>query len=91
MIDFYVNSWRRYGDVVRFQIRARMHLIAHPDDVKRVLVDNEKNYAKGIGYRKIRQVLGNGLFTNEGSRGAGTGGSCSRRSRRGPSSSSPRR
>lgn len=68
MIQFYQDVWREYGDVVRFRLGPMdAFLIAHPDDVKHVLVDNEKNYWKGRALRKLRLVLGEGLFTSEGS------------------------
>ena len=67
MISFYLESWQSHGDVVRFELGPKLaHLIVHPDDVKRVLVDNDQNYVKGTGYNKVKLVLGNGLFTSEG-------------------------
>lgn len=67
MIQFYVEAWRRYGDVVRFQMGpVTTYLLARPEHVSRVLVDNEANYRKGRGFRKIRSALGEGLFTAEG-------------------------
>ena len=68
MIGFLLESWRRYGDIVRYTAGPMtMHLVAHPDFVKHVFVDNEKNYIKGFAFRKVRMALGEGLFGTDGS------------------------
>jgi cytochrome P450 len=59
----------RYGDIYRFYSparRAEMWVIHHPDDVKRVLVANHRNYTKGSGLDRVRILLGNGIMTSEG-------------------------
>jgi cytochrome P450 len=59
----------RHGDVYRFHSPARradMWVINHPDDVKRVLVSNHRNYTKGSGLDRVRILLGNGIMTSEG-------------------------
>jgi cytochrome P450 len=66
-VRFYLDNWRMYGDVVRFRIGpVVMHFIAHPDAVEHVLVRNQQNYRKGLGYEKTKVMLGQGLLTNEG-------------------------
>ncbi len=59
----------RHGDVYRFHSPARkaeMWVINHPDDVKRVLVSNHKNYTKGSGLDRVKILLGHGIMTSEG-------------------------
>src|SRR3954463_4884590 len=59
----------RHGDIYRFYSparRAEMWVINHPDDVKRVLVSNHKNYTKGSGLDRVKILLGNGIMTSEG-------------------------
>ena len=58
-----------YGDVVALRFfNRRMHLLRHPEHVKYVLQDNPKNFTKQtIGYDRLREILGNGLVTSEGS------------------------
>ena len=69
MISFHLENWRRHGDVVRYEFGPKVaHLVVDPADVKRVLLDNEKNYVKGNGYNKVKLIVGNGLFTSEGPR-----------------------
>jgi cytochrome P450 len=41
-------------------------VINHPDDVKRVLVGNHRNFIKGIGLDRVKILLGNGIMTSEG-------------------------
>ncbi len=43
-----------------------MWVINHPDDVKRVLVSNHKNYTKGLGLDRVKILLGHGIMTSEG-------------------------
>ncbi|MHB1417148.1 MAG: cytochrome P450 [Chloroflexota bacterium] len=67
LIGYYVNAWRQYGDVVRVPLGPKTaFLLADPEHIKYVLVDNEKNYCKGSGFRKVRLALGEGLFTADG-------------------------
>jgi cytochrome P450 len=58
----------RYGDRVRlpFLTRHEVFLLSRPDDVAHVLVAKAANYVKAPTYRPLREVLGNGLLTNEG-------------------------
>ncbi len=59
----------RHGDIYRFYSparRAESWVIHHPDDVKRVLVSNHRNYTKGSGLDRVRILLGNGIMTSEG-------------------------
>jgi cytochrome P450 len=61
--------FQRHGDIYRFYSPARkaeMWVINHPDDVKRVLVGNHRNYTKGSGLERVRILLGDGIMTSEG-------------------------
>jgi cytochrome P450 len=61
--------FKRHGDIYRFYSPARreeMWVINHPDDVKRVLVSNHRNYTKGAGLDRVKILLGNGIMTSEG-------------------------
>jgi cytochrome P450 len=42
------------------------YVIHHPDDVKRVLVSNHRNYTKGVGLDRVKILLGKGIMTSEG-------------------------
>ncbi|MCS6947300.1 MAG: cytochrome P450, partial [Steroidobacteraceae bacterium] len=59
----------RFGDIFRVYSPARrayIWVVNHPDDVKRVLVANHRNYTKGIGLDRVKILLGNGIMTSEG-------------------------
>jgi cytochrome P450 len=64
-----MESWRQYGDVVRYRYYGPYegYLISQPAHIKYVLQDNSHNYHKTpLEMRRFREVLGNGLFTSEG-------------------------
>jgi cytochrome P450 len=46
--------------------RSYTYVIHHPDDVKRVLVANHRNYTKGVGLDRVKILLGKGIMTSEG-------------------------
>ena len=62
-------SWarREYGDVARFDAWPLLvHLLYHPDHIKHVLQDNNRNYWKGGLVGRVKPLIGEGLFTSEG-------------------------
>src|SRR5215468_1833394 len=64
-----IQLFARHGDTYRVFSPARgsyTYVIHHPDDVKRVLVSNHKNYTKGVGLDRVRILLGKGIMTSEG-------------------------
>lgn len=68
-LDRMAELFARYGDIYRVYSptrRSHTYVINHPDDVKRVLVGNHRNYTKGIGLDRVRILLGDGIMTSEG-------------------------
>lgn len=64
-LGFFLNSALDFGPVVELNLlRARTYLVTEPEDVKRILVDNNKNYLKA--YDVTKPVLGDGLLTSDG-------------------------
>src|SRR5215469_1758958 len=64
-----IELFARHGDIYRVYVPARQahtYVIHHPDDVKRVLVSNHRNYTKGLGLDRVKILLGKGLMTSEG-------------------------
>jgi cytochrome P450 len=62
-------AFRQFGDAFRiFSPTANSHIcvFSHPDHVRRVFVDNNGNYTKGIGIDRVRILLGNGIMASEG-------------------------
>jgi cytochrome P450 len=63
------DSFARYGDIYRIFSPGRgvyNYVINHPDDIKRVLLTNHRNYTKGEGMDRVKILLGNGIMTSEG-------------------------
>ncbi len=63
------DGFARFGDIYRVFAPARgvyNYVINHPDDVKRVLLSNHRNYTKGEGMDRVKILLGNGIMTSEG-------------------------
>jgi cytochrome P450 len=61
--------FEQFGDTYRVYSplrKASVWVINHPDDVKRVLVSNHRNYTKGLGFDRVRILLGTGLIASEG-------------------------
>ena len=63
------DYFKRFGDTYRVFAPARgvyNYVIHHPDDIKRVLLSNHRNYTKGEGMDRVKILLGNGIMTSEG-------------------------
>ena len=59
----------RFGDVYRVFAPARGvydYIINNPEDIKRVMLSNHRNYTKGNGMDRVKLLLGNGIMTSEG-------------------------
>ena len=68
-LDRMIELFARHGDTYRVYVPARKaytYVIHHPDDVKRVLVSNHRNYTKGVGLDRVKILLGKGIMTSEG-------------------------
>jgi enediyne biosynthesis protein E7 len=64
-----IELFARHGDTYRVFVPARRsytYVIHGPDDVKRVLVGNHRNYTKGLGLDRVKILLGKGIMTSEG-------------------------
>lgn len=63
---FYEES-RRHGGSVRIRIaHQHLHLLVDPEDVQLALADRADDFAKGVSYRSLRHLLGDGLLTADG-------------------------
>src|SRR4051812_18133244 len=66
-LGFLHDGFRTHGDVFRYQVgHLVFHLLAHPDHVKYVLVDNARNYPRSWFYDRTKVIVGEGLVTTEG-------------------------
>ena len=58
-----------YGDIYRVFSKSRGvydYVINNPEDIKRVMLSNHRNYTKGSGMDRVKILLGNGIMTSEG-------------------------
>lgn len=57
------------GDIFLLDVfnRAKMVVIRHPDMLQHVMQMNNRNYVKGHSIDPVRPLIGNGLFSSEGS------------------------
>jgi cytochrome P450 len=62
-----LKNWKQYGDIVFTKIGPiRNYMLFSPEYVYHVLVTNQKNYIKGIGYNGLSMMVGKGLLTSDG-------------------------
>jgi cytochrome P450 len=66
-LGFYVSCAREYGDFVQTRLGLfRMLLIYHPDAIEELLVTRNRDFTKSLGLRRLRPLVGDGLFLSEG-------------------------
>lgn len=66
-LGYVLRVRERYGDVVRVNgWPLFFHVLVHPDHVRHVLQENNRNYWKGETVAKMKVLIGEGLFTSEG-------------------------
>jgi len=67
-LGFERGLMQQYGDIVHVRFANRQgYLITHPDDIRKVLVEEPEKYYKAPIYRMLlARFLGNGLLTSEG-------------------------
>lgn len=59
----------QYGDIIKLNDAKRgdlSFLITNPDAIKHVLVSNHGNYTKGVGFERVKMLLGNGIIVSDG-------------------------
>jgi cytochrome P450 len=67
-IGLMTRAVAEHGDVAQLRLGPyRYMVLAHPEAIRQVLVDNPNNYTKSRNYDGLRLGLGQGLLTSEGS------------------------
>jgi enediyne biosynthesis protein E7 len=69
MLDRLMELFVRHGDTYRVTTPSRstpMLMIHAAEDVRRVLATNRGNYVKGLGFDRVRILVGDGLITSDG-------------------------
>ncbi len=63
---FLLKMQRRYGNTCSFFLSRRLFIgLFSPSAVHEVTVAQQHNFVKGVGFARMRKVLGEGLLTNE--------------------------
>ncbi len=64
----FIRGLTRYGDVARYRMaHLTWYQVNHPEGVRRVLQENNRNYGKGaLTLGIFKPVVGEGLLTSEG-------------------------
>ncbi len=58
-----------YGDVLRVESDDRhdpSFVISRPEYIKHILLTNHENYNKGVGFERVKMLLGNGIIVSNG-------------------------
>jgi len=58
-----------YGDFFCVQSRDRRDpsfVVSNPGHIKHILLTNHENYAKGVGFERVKMLLGNGIIVSDG-------------------------
>jgi cytochrome P450 len=69
ILDRLMELFARHGDTYRVLTPGRsapMLMIHAAEDVQRVLATNRRNYVKGLGFDRVRILVGDGLITSDG-------------------------
>jgi len=65
-----LGEWvKQYPDIfaVTPDKRKDMSLfVNHPDFIKQILVNNHDHYQKGVGFERVKMLLGNGIIVSDG-------------------------
>jgi cytochrome P450 len=65
-----LGQWReQFGDIVvvsPVQRKAPAFVLNSPELVRHVLVGNHRNYTKGVGFERVKMLLGNGIIVSDG-------------------------
>ena len=64
---FMSDVCREYGDITLFRVlHYKLYMINHPEMVRQVMQERNKKYIKSSGYKPLKLMIGNGIFTSEG-------------------------
>ena len=65
-----LGQWlAEYGDIVILapkQRKSPAFVLNNPELVRHVLVGNHRNYTKGVGFERVKMLLGNGIIVSDG-------------------------
>lgn len=59
----------QYGDFFCVRSRERRDpsfVVSNPEYLKQILLTNQENYVKGVGFERVKMLLGNGIIVSDG-------------------------
>jgi cytochrome P450 len=68
-LGFFTKLAAEQGDVAQFRLGDHKHdlfFFNHPDQIREVLVGQDRHFTKWFAVDRIKEVLGDGLFVSEG-------------------------
>jgi len=68
-LDIMMDLFKTYGNIYRVYSPYRKtytYVVTHPEYARHVLVNNQRNYTKGVGIDRVKILLGNGIMVSEG-------------------------
>jgi cytochrome P450 len=66
--EYLSRIWPRHERMFRVQssLGETQYVLAHPDEVRQVLVAESRSYHKGKTFRNMKLLMGNGLIVQDG-------------------------
>lgn len=58
-----------YGELFAVQSKDRRDasfVVSNPEFIKQILLTNHENYVKGVGFERVKMLLGNGIIVSDG-------------------------
>ncbi len=62
----WVKTWPEMFSLQPVKRKEPALFVNHPDYLKRILVSNHEAYQKGVGFERVKMLLGNGIITSDG-------------------------
>ena len=67
-IGYFCKAAKKYGDIVSIIQNGRVCLFTHPEHVRELLQLQHLKLRQGLGHKRLRFFLGEGLLTSDGER-----------------------
>jgi len=67
--DFLGEALAQHANILQVNSSTRNApsiIVNHPDYIKHILVKNNQNYVKGLGFKRVKMLLGNGIIVSDG-------------------------
>jgi cytochrome P450 len=66
-IAYFSGAREKYGDIFRMRVGPTVaHVVFHPDQVRRILIEEPRLFVRGWHYRILRRLMGANLVVTDG-------------------------